>query len=130
MRINDTETAEVARQNHADDEAMAQKIDSNLPRPTLGPKKPLLCSGLESSRGHWPFFLPLFTNDVEGEFSEVAPSSRLCYRECKRSGGERLGKGWEKAHATSGSCGGGYGSSPAAGKRGSLSGQRDRHRWS
>ena len=39
MRINDTETAEVARQNRADDEAMAQKIDSNLPRPTLGPKK-------------------------------------------------------------------------------------------
>src|ERR687894_2357729 len=26
---------------------------------------------------------------VEEEFSEVAPSSRLCYRACKRSGGER-----------------------------------------
>jgi Ca2+-binding RTX toxin-like protein len=37
---------------------------------------------------------------------------------CKRSGGERLGKGWEKAHATDGACGGGYGFSPVAGKRG------------
>ena len=65
---------------------------------------------------------------LEDEFSEEAAASKLCYLVCKRFVGERLGKGWEKAHATASSArAGGYGFSLAAGKRGSTDGKQGRH---